>query len=82
MSCVNLILRKLLSPSLVLLITSTVFYCSLTPPKLLILFLNLEGIFLLVFTISFPEALYNNFREKLKWGFCKSLNYGSFPTFS
>ena len=64
MSCVNLILRKLLFPSLVPLITSTVFYCSLTPSKLLILFLNLEGIFLLAFAISFPDAFYNNFREK------------------
>jgi len=81
-NCVKLILRKLLFPSLVPVITSTIFGCSLTPSKLLILFFTLEGIFLLAFAISFPDMPSNNFREKLKWCLCKSQELCSFSTFS
>jgi hypothetical protein len=52
-------------------------YKHLPSEQLWVFFLNLEGGFLLSFTIAPTEGAYNNFREWFIWFFSESMGYAS-----
>jgi Na+/H+-translocating membrane pyrophosphatase len=77
MNCITKILKSLLYPSIVPLILLLIFLFWLPHEKLLCLFLNIEGTFLLASVVSPTEGAWNNWKGRIKWVICDSQNYAS-----
>jgi hypothetical protein len=77
MECIKRFAKSLLIPSVIPIFVALAAKNRLAGHDLLILFLNLEGGFLLAFTITPGPGVYNNWRQFLGWFFYRSLNYTS-----
>lgn len=77
MECIKRIAKSLLVPSVIPIFVALAVKNRLAYHDLLVLFLNLEGGFLLAFTITPGPGVYNNWRQFLGWFFYRSLNYTS-----
>lgn len=71
------LLKMVLRASAIPLIITLLAYKYVRGDQLVVLFLNLEGGFLLAFTVKSSVGAYNNVREWFLWMFNKSLNYTS-----